>query len=199
MASRTKKSIPIGSGYFHLIEYTGTLSALADLVGQLKESTRFGTTTGGATLTYAGTTHEEKDDLGTVGRIVTIEEEVKLKGGIFSWEPGMIDKLISTARVDETDQTYNILRIGGLNNDNGKKYVIVFEHIDRQLGNLYIIIVGSNTNGLSIAFAKDNTTKLEPEFTATPQDDDGTLCAIAWPKNYTPGGTTQTTPTEQNG
>lgn len=79
-------------------------------------------------------------------------------------------------------------RLGGLNNDNGKQYMIVFEHVDKQLGNLYIIIVGSNSNGLSMAFAKDNTTKLEPEFSAVPQDTDGTLCMIAWPKEYTPGG-----------
>ena len=96
----------------------------------------------------------------------------------------MLEKLCSTARVDNTDETYNILRLGGLDNDNGKQYVIVFEHVDKQLGNLYIVIVGSNTNGLSLAFAKDSTTKLETEFTATPQDDDGTLCSIVWPKNY---------------
>ena len=183
-AARTSKSVPIGSGYFHVLEYTGTLETLPTLIGKLTASTRFGTTSGGATLTYTGTTHEEKDDLGTVGRVITIEEEVKLKGGIFSWEPGMLEKLCSTARVDNTDVTYNILRLGGLDNDNGKQYVIVFEHVDKQLGNLYIVIVGSNTNGLSLAFAKDNTTKLEPEFTATPQDDDGTLCSIVWPKNY---------------
>lgn len=183
-AARTSKSVPIGSGYFHIMEYTGTLEALPTLISKLTASTRFGTTSGGATLTYTGTTHEEKDDLGTVGRVITIEEEVKLKGGIFSWEPGMLEKLCSTARVDNTDTTYNILRLGGLDNDNGKQYVIVFEHVDKQLGNLYIVIVGSNTNGLSLAFAKDSTTKLEPEFTATPQDDDGTLCSIVWPKNY---------------
>lgn len=197
--TRTSKSIPIGSGYLHLLEYTSTLAALPTLIGQLGPRTRFGTTTGGATLTYTGTIHEEKDDLGTIGRVITTEEEVKLKAGIFSWEPGMFAQVLSTARVDDTDQTYKILRIGGLNNDNGKKYVIVFEHIDRQLGNLYVVIVGSNTNGLSLAFAKDNTTKLEPEFTATPQDDDGTLCSIVWPKNYTPGGnTSQTTPSDQS-
>lgn len=189
MSSRTSKSVAIGSGYFYILDYTGTAPVPDTVITSLTETNRFGTTTGGATLTYTGTTHEEKDDLGTVGRVITIEEEVKLKGGIFSWEPGMIEKLVSTARLDKTtDETYNILRLGGLNNDNGKQYMIVFEHVDKQLGNLYIIIVGSNSNGLSMAFAKDNTTKLEPEFSAVPQDTDGTLCMIAWPKEYTPGG-----------
>lgn len=185
--TRDKKSVPIGSGYGHLIEYTGTLDKPSALIAKLGEDTRVGTTSGGAMLTYTGTTHEEKDDLGTVGRVIMVEEEVKLKLGIFSWEPGIIEKLVSTARTDATDETYNVLKLGGLNNDNGKTYVFVFEHIDKKLGNLYIIIVGSNTNGLSLAFAKDSTTKLEPEFTAVPQDDDGTLCTIVWPKNYTPG------------
>lgn len=186
MSGRTKKSVPIGSGYGHLIEYTGTLQAPSALIKSLSEDTRVGTTTGGATLTYTGTTHEEKDDLGTVSRVITTDEGVKLKLGVFSWEPGIIEKLVSTARTDDSDETYHVLKLGGLNNDNGKNYVFVFEHIDKKLGNLYIIIVGSNTNGLSLAFAKDATTKLEPEFTAVPQDDDGTLCSIAWPKNYTP-------------
>ena len=71
-AARTSKSVPIGSGYFHIMEYTGTLEALPTLIGKLSASTRFGTTSGVATLTYTGTTHEEKDDLGTVGRVITI-------------------------------------------------------------------------------------------------------------------------------
>ena len=50
-AARTSKSVPIGSGYFHIMEYTGTLEALPTLIGKLSASTRFGTTSGGATLT----------------------------------------------------------------------------------------------------------------------------------------------------
>ncbi|MGN1117759.1 MAG: hypothetical protein ACI4RU_04035, partial [Acutalibacteraceae bacterium] len=42
-------------------------------------------------------------------------------------------------------------------------------------GNLVALIKGKNTAGATLTFAKDSGSKLEPTFTAAPQDDEGTL------------------------
>lgn len=175
---RTKKSIALGSGFTYLTEFTGELPSVSELVAACTEENKLGETKGGATLTYTATTHEEKDDFGLVMRVITTEEEAKLKTGLFTWAIGTLPKLVSTGRMS-TDGEYNVLRIGGLDNDDGKRYVVIFRHVDKLYGDLYVIIVGTNTAGLSIAFARDSASKLEPEFTAIPQDDAGTLILIA--------------------
>ena len=177
MASRTKKSIPIGSGYFHLIEYTGTLSALADLIAQLKESTRFGTTTGGATLTYAGTTHEEKDDLGHVSKIITTSEEALLKCGLLTWNGKTLTKLVDRGTSTEASGK-RTTKIGGAGNGSNKQYVICFLHEDSTDGNLWVLIKGKNTAGFTLTFSTVEGTVVEPEFKALPHDDNGTLIEL---------------------
>lgn len=175
--ARDKKTAVLGSGHNYILEYTGTLPAVAEIVGQCTAENRYGTTYNGATLTYTAETHEESDDLGYVTATIYTKEDVKLKLGVFSWSPDMLDKLVATCRIAK-EGDYTVAKLGGLGNDNRKNYLVVFEHVDKRAGNLYVIIVGKNTNGLSLAFAKDNVTKLEPEFTASPQDDDGTLVML---------------------
>lgn len=190
MAERTRKTVALGSGYTHILAYTGTLPGVKEIITQCTDDTRFGTTTGGASITYTAETHKEEDDLGEVCRIITTKEEVKYKTGIFSWAPGMLEKLVATYRT-ETKDGYKISKIGGLANDDGKKYIVVFHHIDKSEGDLWCIIVGTNTAGFALAFAKDNVTKLEPEFTALPSDDEGTLVIIAEETATPTGGQTQ--------
>ena len=78
--------------------------------------------------------------------------------------------------IDENDFSYdkklNIIV------EDGKQYLVVFKHTDPKYQPLYVAIVGTNSAGLQIAFARDNTSKLEPEFTALPSDDAGTLIYI---------------------
>lgn len=173
--ARDKKSVPLGSGRCYVAELTeGMTLQAAELVALCVDENLLGETKNGATLSYTANIHKEQDDHGILIRVITTEEEAKLKLGVFSWCPDTLTLLASTARkVKEGD--YDVLKIGGLNNDNGKSYVVVFKHIDPKLGDLYVAIVGSNTAGLSLAFARDNTTKLEPEFTALPSDEEGTL------------------------
>lgn len=173
--ARNNKSVPLGSGRTYVAELTEEMSLLAaDLVGLCKEENLLGETKNGATLSYTSSTHKEQDDHGVLMRIITTEEEAKLKLGLFSWCNETLTKLVATGRM-AMEGDYNVLKLGGLNNDNGKRYVVIFRQIDPQLGDLYVAIVGTNTAGLSLAFARDNTTKLEPEFTALPCDEEGTL------------------------
>lgn len=69
-------------------------------------------------------------------------------------------------------------KIGGAGNAKNKYYVLVFHHEDKQDGDLWVAIVGRNTAGLSLTFAPDAGTLVEPEFTAKPHDEDGTLVVL---------------------
>ena len=190
MDNRSKKTVPLGSGRFYIAEQSDTGLTAKAIVAACTPENQFGETKGGATLSYSATEHKEQDDHGVLMRIVVTEEEAKLKGGIFSWLPEMLTKLVRTGRMSKEDK-YNILKIGGLNNDDGKQYLVVFKHIDPKYPPLYVAIVGTNSAGLQIAFARDNTSKLEPEFTVLPSDDEGTLIYIV-EETVTESATTQT-------
>lgn len=177
MENRTKKTVPLGSGRFYISEYDGAVLTTEKIVAACAEDNQFGETKGGATLTYTATEHKEQDDHGVLTRVIVTEEEAKLKGGIFSWMPEMLTKLVRTGRVSD-EEKYRVVKIGGLNNDDGKQHIVVFKHIDPKYPPLYVAIVGTNSAGLQIAFARDSSSKLEPEFTAMPGDDEGTLIFI---------------------
>ncbi len=173
--ARTKKTVPLGSGVCYVVELTeDAIPDAAELVALAVDNNKVGETSKGATLTYSSTVHKEQDDHGVLMRVIMIEEEAKLKLGVFSWCPETLTQLVSTGRIEKQGE-YDVLKIGGLSKDNGKKYIVIFKQIDPQEGDLYVAIVGTNTAGLSLAFARDNTTKLEPEFTALPCDGEGTL------------------------
>ena len=168
--ARTNRTVPLGSGRCFTSEFNGTMPTAAEIVAMCVDANLLGETKGGATISYTGTVHDEKDDFGRLERVVLTDEDVKLKlGGLFSWAPGTLEKLIATAR-HATEGDYTVYKIGGIEQSNGKKYVIVFEHIDKVEGNLYFAIVGTNTGTIDLAFMPDATTKPQPEFTAHPQD-----------------------------
>lgn len=175
---RTKKSAPLGSGFFYIVELKeGYIPEPSALEALCTDENKAGETTGGAKLSYSADVHKEKDDHGRVIRIITSDEEVKLGGGIFTWEPGYLEKLAATARAFEKDG-YKGIKLGGLNNDNGKRYIVIFKQIDPKEGDLFVAIVGTNTAGINITFSRTATSKLEPEFTGEPCDEEGTLAIL---------------------
>ena len=107
-------------------------------------------------------------------KTIITKEEATLKLGICTFNGKTISKLVSTARVTESGSK-RIIKIGGMDNDNQKSYVILFAHKDKVDGDVYILIVGKNTAALTLAFAKDKETVINPEFKAEPQDGEGTL------------------------
>jgi hypothetical protein len=50
--------------------------------------------------------------------------------------------------------------------------------VDKVDGDLWVLIKGRNTAGATITFAKDEGSVIEPEFTALPHDDNGTLIEL---------------------
>ena len=165
--------ITLGSGKLYLMVFEGTLPETTDicvpdnLLGYIK---------GGATLEYTPTFYEAKDDLGYVVKTIITEEEALLKSGVLTFNGNTLDKLCDTARVTE-DATKKLrtVKFGGVGNAKRAKYVICFHHEDKIDGDIWVMIVGSNQSGFSLAFAKDAETVIDAEFKALAQDDEGTL------------------------
>jgi hypothetical protein len=125
---------------------------------------------------------EEKDDFGTVRKVITTDEEAKVKLGLITWNGETLQNLIDRCSVTEetvtvqgTQRKYRVAKIGGVGNAQGGYYILILKHEDKIDGNVYIMLVGRNTAGASLKFANDAGTLVEPEFTAIPSDEAGTL------------------------
>lgn len=174
MAKRDGKTITLGSGEIYLTEFEGTMPEVEAIC--VKEN-QLADVKGGAAIEYTMETYEESDDLGKVKKMIVTKEDAILKCGLITWNGHTLAKLVERAKVEEKDGK-RITKIGGAGNDNGKNYVICFKHTDNTDGNLWALIKGKNSAGLTITFASDAGTVLEPEFKALPHDDDGTLIEI---------------------
>lgn len=176
MAKRTKENITLGSGKPYIMEYSGTIPAVADICNP---ENLLGYTKGGATLTYTEETFEEKDDLGYVSKVVTVSEEALLKLGLLTWNGETLKYLADRCKVTE-DKTKGLrtIHIGGAGNAQGKEWVVCFHCEDKTSGGVYVIVRGRNNVGLTLTFAVDAGTVIEPEFKALAQDSDGTLVTV---------------------
>ena len=169
-----KESIVLGSGDLYCTDFQGTDAEIpADDVIETEEN-RLGHIKGGAEIEYAPEFYEAKDDMGKVSKVIITEEEATLKSGIMTWCGTTLEKLCQTARVTESAGKRTV-KIGGIGNATGKKYLLRFVHKDTQDGNVRVTVVGNNQAGFTIAFAKDNETVIDAEFKAQPMDKEGTL------------------------
>lgn len=169
MATSGEK-IVLGSGKLYIDDFNKDISE--DSVLEVEEKL-LGLIQGGATLEYKPKYYEASDDLGLITKVILTEEEVTLKSGLMTWCGKTLQKLCSTARITEKDGKRTV-KIGGLNNQDGKKYVLRFVHQDAQDGDIRITIVGNNQSGFTFKFAKDKETVMNAEFKAMPMDNDGT-------------------------
>ena len=167
------KRITLGSGKLYLTTFSGTIP---DTDTICTDDNLLGYIKGGATLEYTPSFYEAKDDLGYVTKTIITEEEAILKSGILTFNGNTLNKLCDTARVTE-DATKKIrtVKFGGVGNAKRAKYVICFHHEDSIDGDIWVVIVGNNQAGFSLAFAKDSETVIDAEFKCLAQDDEGTL------------------------
>ena len=175
MGKRSKENITLGSGKIYMQELSSdtmpsvdTLCVDTNLLGYIK---------GGASLEYTEEITEEKDDLGLASKIVTTSEEALLKCGVLTWNGDTLQKLVDRCKVT-TESGKRSIKIGGAGNAQGKYYAICFKHEDKADGNLWVLIKGRNTAGLTLTFATDTGTLIEPEFKAMPHDEEGTLIQL---------------------
>ena len=177
MAKRTGDPITLGSGKLYYTEYTDTVPDFDGIKALCKAENRLGLIKSGASLTYTEETYEEKDDLGLASKIITTKEEVKFKTGLITWTGDTLGVLVDRSTVT-TASGVRTTKIGGADHAKGKYYTLVFHHEDPTDGDLWVVIVGRNTVGLSLTFAAETGSLIEPEFTAKPHDDEGTLVTI---------------------
>ena len=175
------ETIPLGSGILYSLLLNDTVkellkddTGLNKLIAMVeKRENIVGWVSGGASLEYKPDTYTAEDDLGYVRRTIITKEETTLKTGVCTWNANTLNQLSSTGRVTE-DLNKRILRIGGIANDRGEEYVLIFHHIDKELGDSLIIVTGKNTAGFTIQFQKDKETTLDDEIKANTLDDEGT-------------------------
>lgn len=171
-----KERIALGSGKCYVAEFDGTLPTIEELK---TEENLFSRVKEGSELEYTTESLTEESDDGVVKKTIITKEDAKLRPGFIVTNSAVVNKLVATGRVKEEDDR-TIVKIGGLNNDNGKSYAILFYHEDKKDGDIAVLIVGKNTAGLQLAFKKSAGTILNPEFTAEPQDGEGTLIQIVF-------------------
>ena len=174
MAKRSKENITLGSGKAYIMEFVDAIPEVTDIC---KPENLLAYIKGGAELSYTEETYEEKDDLGFVSKVITTSEEALLKLGLLTWNGETLQKLADRCTVTEAAGKRTI-HIGGAGNAQGKEWVVCFAHEDKKDGNLWVLIRGRNTAGMTITLAADAGTVIEPEFKALPQDDKGTLITL---------------------
>lgn len=168
---RTKKTITLGSGKMYITDFTGKIPE--NSVIETEENIA-GYIQGGASLEYSPEFYTAEDDLGKAKKTIITKEDVKLKSGIMTWNGKTLQQLCATGRVTE-EKGIRKVKIGGISNNDNKNYVIHFVHEDKVDGDVRVTIVGKNTAGFTLAFAKDKETVVDAEFGAVPSDDEGTL------------------------
>lgn len=146
------------TGGVYTIPADTTIETAANLLGYIK---------GGATLEYTPSYYTVKDDLGIVSKRFLTEEEVVFKSGILTWNGNVLDKLSSTATVDETVTGKRTVKIGGIDNFDNQMYVIRFVYSDGD-DKTRITVVGNNTAGFELQFQPDSETVLNAEFECVP-------------------------------
>ncbi len=165
------KKIVLGSGEIYCMKYTGTIPEDSTLE---TEENRLGHVSGGATFKYSAESYEASDDLGKVKKIITTKENGTLSFGVCTFNGKTLSKLCKTARSTE-ENGHRKTKIGGLSVADETSFVFRFYHHDTVDGDVRLTVVGNNSADLEIAFQKETETVLNPEITAIPLDDEGTL------------------------
>ena len=170
------ENIILGSGDLFVVEYSGTIPEDATIEA---DDNRAGNIKGGATLEYSTDSKTVEDDKGRVKKTVLTSEKVTMKTGLITWAKTWIQALVPTARIDETTKAgHRVFKIGGLSNNQKKKYLYRFVHTRDDGRKLRVTVTGKNTGTLSLAFDPDKETTVDGEITADTLDKEGTLVIV---------------------
>lgn len=169
---REDKKISLGSMEFYVVPYDGeTIPEDTELE---KESNHIGHTKNGGTLNYSATWTVAESDDGKAKRRQLVKEEATINFSLITWNANTIKKLISTASVTEADGK-RTLEVGGIENDNGIRYIIRGVHKDKVAGDVRITGVGVHTGGLEAVWQPENPSLISAQFELEPYNDSGRL------------------------
>ncbi len=181
-ATKHTKGYTLGSGHLRVDEIDDKNIPKTDdewiqfLNNFIKEHDVLGRIKGGASVDYTTEKTEDQDDLGYVIIEIIKKEKVELKSGLMTWDGETLEKLCATARVTIDENTGIVtVKLGGLGNQNNKRYIICFEHYSHLLR---VAIIGKNNEGFSFSFDQDKATVIDAVFRAEALDDDGTLLIV---------------------
>lgn len=165
--------IPLGSMDFYIVEFTGGTIPADNVIET--EANMIGRTKNGATVRYNATWYLAESDDGKAKKRKLTGENASIAYGNITWNGNTLKKLIATARVTEADGK-RTTKIGGITNDDGKRYLIRGVHKDAVDGDVRITGVGVNTGGWEAVWSPTQETVLNPTFELEPKlDADGTL------------------------
>ena len=141
--------IILGSGNVHMKLFDGNLPSVDEIC---TDENQISYIQGGATIEYKPSYYTAKDDTRKIQKTVITDEEATMKSGLMTFCGNTLEKICDTARVSYAEKTSTkkkrrIVKVGG----------------------------GNNQAGFSLAFANDKETVVDAEFTALPQDKEGTL------------------------
>lgn len=164
--------IPIGSMDFYVTEWTGTIPPDEELE---TESNMAGRTKNGATVSYTANWYTAESDDGKAKKRRLTGESATINYGNITWNGRTLERFIATARVEEKNGK-RTTKIGGVQNDNGRRYLIRGVHHDKVDGDIRVTGVGVNTGGWEAVFRPDSETVITPTFELEPVlDNEGTL------------------------
>lgn len=167
-------SVTLGSGYIYVVEDTSTNSTIpADNVIETAAN-QFGYTKGGATLSYETEFTEINDDNGQIKESFLSTDSASFKCGAFMGDATDITKICPTTQ-STTVSGVTTVKLGGVSNDDNKKYIVRFKH---KTDPLRVTIIGKNTEGFELTFSADDAVTLEPTFTCSAMDANGVLAEI---------------------
>lgn len=168
--------IILGSGDLYLMEFTGDVPEDTAIEA---EANRAGNIKNGATLEYSIESQTVQDDKGRVKKTIITQETVVFKTGLITWIKEFMEALIPTARVDETTKEgHRLFKLGGLANQNKKKWLYRFVHTRDDGRKLRVTVTGKNTGTVSLAFDPEKETVVDAEITADTLDKAGTLVIL---------------------
>lgn len=170
MSINTKElnRIPMGSVDIYIMEFTGTkvseipedsvIETEENLIGRIKD---------GGTVTYKPTYYTAKSDDGKAKRTDLTEEDVSISFGLITLAGDALVRLVPTAK-STTENGERITEIGGIDNDNGKVYLVRAVHKDKKKGDVRYTIIGRNVEGFAAAYKPNQECIITPSIDADP-------------------------------
>lgn len=131
--------IILGSADVYIQAFDGsTVPVTADIC---KPENLMAYISGGASVEYKPSFYTAKDDTGKKSKTIVTEEEVTLKTGIMTFDGNKFKYLCDTARVTEDKaKKRRTVKIGGIDNRQGARYVICLHHKDAVDGDIWVTV-----------------------------------------------------------
>lgn len=171
--------IVLGSGALYVMPYVAETGIPTDALIEVAAN-QMGLIKGGASVEYKPTEYEIFDDSYAVHQRFITSEEVSFKSGILTWNVETLKNLIAKGEyTDDTTGKTRTLKLGGKSARKMDEYIVRFVHTYSDgINALRITLVGTASNGFSLAFSPDKETVIDAEFKAKAHDADGVQLII---------------------